>query len=34
MISKLKDHYISVDQDSYDTYVVAKYIDTATIKEN
>ena len=33
-ISKLKDHYISVDQDRYATSVVTKYLDTETIKEN
>ena len=33
-ISQLKDHYISVDQDRYAIYVVEKYLDTATIKEN
>ena len=33
-ILQLKDHYISVDQAIYATYVVAKYIYTATIKEN
>ena len=33
-ISRLKNHSVSVDQDRYDTYDVAKYIDTATIKEN
>ena len=31
-ISKLKYHYISVDQARYYTSVVAKYLDTATIK--
>ena len=33
-ISQLKDHSISVDQDRYNTYFVAKYLDTATVKEN
>ena len=33
-ISRLKYHYISVDQARYDTSVVAKYINTSTIKEN
>ena len=33
-MSQLKDHYISVDTDSYDTSAVAKYLDTAAIKEN
>ena len=28
----MKDHSIYVDQDRYSTYVVAKYLDTATIK--
>ena len=32
--SKLKYHYISVLQDKYSTSVVAKHLDTATIKEN
>ena len=31
-ISQLKDHSISADQDIYATSVVAKYLDTATIK--
>ena len=31
-ISQLKDHYISVDQSRYDTYVVAKYVEAATMK--
>ena len=31
-ISKLKDHYISVDQAKYSTYVVAKYLDTSAVK--
>ena len=31
-ISQLKDHYISVDQDRYTTSIVAKYLDTATVK--
>ena len=34
MISQLKDHYISVDQDSHATYFFAKYQDNSTIKEN
>ena len=29
---QLKDHYISVDQDIYSTFVVVKYLDTTTIK--
>ena len=31
-ISQLKDHSISVDQARYATYIVAKYLDTATVK--
>ena len=31
-ISQLKDHSISVDQARYATSVVAKYLDTATVK--
>ena len=31
-ISQLKDHSISVDQARYSTYIVAKYLDTATFK--
>ena len=31
-ISQLKDHYSSADQARYDTSIVAKYLDTATIK--
>ena len=31
-ISQIKDHSISVDQDRYATYFVAKYLDTATFK--
>ena len=33
-ISQLKDHYISVDQARYANSVVAKYLDTATVKVN
>ena len=33
-ISQLKAHYISVDKARYDTPLVAKYLDTATIKQN
>ena len=33
-ISQLKDHYISVYQARYATYVVANYLDNDTIKEN
>ena len=31
-ISQMKDHYISVDQDIYATYIVTKYLDTVTVK--
>ena len=31
-ISQMKYHSISVDQDRYATSVVAKYLDTATVK--
>ena len=31
-ISYIKDHYISVYQAIYVTYIVAKYLDTATVK--
>ena len=31
-ISQLKDHSISVDQAIYATSIVAKYLDTATVK--
>ena len=31
-ISHLKDRSISVDQARYATYIVAKYLDTATVK--
>ena len=31
-ISQLKDHYISVDQARYANSIVAKYLDTATVK--
>ena len=31
-ISQLKDHSISVDQDIYATSIVAKYLETATVK--
>ena len=31
-ISHSKDHYISVDQARYATSIVAKYLDTATVK--
>ena len=31
-ISQMKDNYISVDQDRYATYIVAKYLYTATVK--
>ena len=32
IISQMKDHSISVDQARYATFVVAKYLDTATVK--
>ena len=32
IISQLKDHSISVDQARYATYIVAKYLDTATVQ--
>ena len=28
----MKDHYVSVDQARYDTSMVKKYLDTATVK--
>ena len=31
-ISQLKDHSISVDQARYTSYIVAKYLDTSTVK--
>ena len=31
-ISHMKDHSISVDQDRYATSIVAKYLDTSTVK--
>ena len=31
-ISQIKDHYISVDQSRYNTSILAKYLDTATVK--
>ena len=31
-VSQLKDNSISVDQARYATYIVAKYLDTATVK--
>ena len=33
-ISQMKGHSISVDQARYATYIVAKYLDTATVKES
>ena len=33
-ISQLKDHFISLDKAIYATSVVAKYIDTATVKKS
>ena len=32
IISQLKDHSISVDQSRYATSIVAKYLDTATVR--
>ena len=32
IISQMKDHSISVDQARYDTSIVEKYLDTATVK--
>ena len=32
IIYRLKYNYISVDQSRYSTYIVAKYLDTATVK--
>ena len=34
IISQMKDHSISVDKARYDTSIVAKYLDTSTVKEN
>ena len=31
-VYQLKDHYISVDQARYATFIIAKYLDTATVK--
>ena len=31
-ISHIRDHYISVDQSRYATYIVAKYLDTSISK--
>ena len=31
-ISQMKDDSISVDQARYATYIIAKYLDTATVK--
>ena len=31
-ISQIKDHYISVDQSIYSTYIVEKYLDNSTVK--
>ena len=31
-MSQMKDHSISVDQARYATYIVTKYLDTATVK--
>ena len=32
IISQMKNHSISVDQARFTTYIVAKYLDTATVK--
>ena len=32
IIYQMKDHYVSVDQARYATYIVAKYLDNATVK--
>ena len=32
IISQIEDNPISVDQARYDTYIVKKYLDTATVK--
>ena len=32
IISRMKDHYISVNQDIYTTSILAKYLDTDTFK--
>ena len=32
IISQMKDHSISVDQNRYATYIVAQYLDTDTVK--
>ena len=32
IIYQMKGHFISVDQARYDTSIVAKYLDTATVK--
>ena len=34
IISQMKDHSISVDQARYATSIVAKYLDTSTVKTN
>ena len=34
IISQLNDYYISVDQDRYNTFVAANFLDAATVKEN
>ena len=31
IISQIRDHSISVDQDVYFTFIVAKYLDTTTV---
>ena len=32
--TQINGHYITVNQDRYATFIVTKYLDTATIKEN
>ena len=34
IITTMKDHSISLDQARYATYIVAKYLDTATVKSS
>ena len=34
VISQIKNHYVSVDQYMYDTYVVENYLYTDKLKEN
>ena len=32
IITQMRDHFISVEQSRYATYIIAKYLDTATVK--